>query len=94
MAEQSRTCSSRQTPPALLMSVSRLGQLVSDLPATTPASISVHGPWQIAAIGLPAAAMACTKAIASGTRRSLSGLATPPGSTSAAKSSARTSPTA
>src|ERR1700678_180841 len=55
MAEQSRTCSSRQTPPALLMSVSRLGQLVSDLAATTPASISVHGPWQIAAIGGPAA---------------------------------------
>ena len=35
------------------MSVRRLGQLVSRLPRTTSASTSVHGAWQIAAIGLP-----------------------------------------
>ena len=38
------------------MSVCRLGQLVRVLPRTTSASTSVHGPWQIAAIGLPASA--------------------------------------
>ena len=33
-----------------------LGQEVTVCPSITPASISVHGPWQIAAIGRPVAA--------------------------------------
>src|SRR3954452_16128409 len=75
------TSSSTQVPPALRMSVCRLGHEVSVRPLTTPASTKVHGPWQITAIGLPASANAPAKATASEFIRSWSGLATPPGST-------------
>ena len=51
-------------------------------PSTTPASTSVHGPWQIAATGLPASKNALVNSTASGTVRRMSGLATPPGRTS------------
>jgi hypothetical protein len=50
---------------------------------TPPALISVHGPWQIAAIGFSASTKWRTNAIAFGSSRSASGLMTPPGSTSA-----------
>ena len=49
------TLSSTQVPPALRMSVCRLGQEVSVRPSRTPASIRVHGAWQMAATGLPEA---------------------------------------
>src|SRR4051812_26160828 len=52
-------------------------------PRTTSASTSVHGPWQIAATGLPVATNAFTKPTASGVMRSLSGVTVPPGSSSA-----------
>ncbi|SDS78519.1 hypothetical protein SAMN04515669_1918 [Jiangella sp. DSM 45060] len=77
------TSSSTQVAPALRRSVRRLGQDVSVRPRTTSASTSVHGAWQIAATGLPAAKNALTNATASGDVRSWSGLATPPGSSSA-----------
>src|SRR3954454_25075871 len=79
----SSTCTSSSThvPPALRMSVRRLGQLVSVRPLTTTASTSVHGAWQITAIGLPLSAKDFAKLTASGIVRSWSGLATPPGST-------------
>ena len=51
--------------------------------AGKPAAVICHGPWQIAAIGLPPWTKDRTNSTASGTIRSLSGLATPPGSTSA-----------
>ena len=38
-------------PPALRMSVCRLGHEVSVRPRTTSASTSVHGPWQMTATG-------------------------------------------
>ena len=47
----------------------------------------VHGPWQIAATGLPASKNAFTKATALGCMRNVSGLMTPPGRSSASKSS-------
>jgi hypothetical protein len=55
-------------------------------PRAAPASITVQGPWHIAATGLPAAKNAVTKATAFGSMRSESGLITPPGSSSASKS--------
>ena len=64
------------------MSVCRLGHEVSVRPRTTSASTSVHGPWQIAATGLPASKNERTKLTASSSVRRKSGLATPPGSTS------------
>ena len=56
-----------------------LGYEVSVRPRTTPASTSVHGPWQIAPTGLPALKKACTNATASSSWRRLSGLIVPPG---------------
>ena len=64
-------------------SVCRLGHDVSRAAATTSASISVQGAWQIAATGLPDSTNWRTNATASSSVRSASGLATPPGSTSA-----------
>src|SRR5687767_10381867 len=58
-------------------------QEVTRRPRATPASITVQGPWQIAATGLPASKKALTKATASGMMRSVSGLITPPGRCSA-----------
>ena len=46
------TSSSTQVAPALRRSVRSDGHEVSVRPRTTPASISVHGPWQITATGL------------------------------------------
>ena len=65
-----------------MMSVFTLGQLVNVRPRTTSASTSVHGPWQITATGLPASKNDLAKATASGSVRSWSGFATPPGRTS------------
>ena len=45
---------STQLPPALRMSVLRLGQEVRVRPRTRSASTSSHGAWQITAAGLPA----------------------------------------
>src|SRR5579884_440724 len=67
------------------MSVRTLGQDVSVRPRTTPASTSVHGPWQITATGLPASKKAATNRTASSRVRSWSGFATPPGSTRPSK---------
>ena len=44
---------STHSAPALRRSVCSEGQEVIRRPFTPPASISVQGPWQIAAIGLP-----------------------------------------
>jgi hypothetical protein len=73
---------STQCAPALVRSVFKDGQEVMVLPFTAPASISVHGPWQIAAIGFLACTNARMKAMAFGSSRRASGLMTPPGSTS------------
>ena len=73
-----------QLPPALRMSVLRLGHDVIVRSRRTSASTSVHGPWQITPIGLPASTKARTKPTASSSARRKSGLATPPGRTSAA----------
>jgi hypothetical protein len=58
-------------------------------PRAAPASITVHGPWQITATGLPASKKSLMKSTASSCMRSRSGFMTPPGSSSASKSSAR-----
>ena len=78
---QTTTSSSTQSAPALTRSVFTLGHDVRQRPLTTSASTSVHGPWQITAIGLCASAKPLTKATASSSARQASGLATPPGST-------------
>jgi hypothetical protein len=59
------------------------GHEVSVRPRTTSASTSVHGPWQIAATGLPCSKNARANAMASSSERRKSGFATPPGRTSA-----------
>src|SRR5207248_9431063 len=59
--------------PALRRSVCRLGQEVIFRPLTTPASISVHGPWQMTPIGLPAAAKSRMKPTTFSSVRSWSG---------------------
>ncbi len=69
--------------PALRRSVRTVGHAVSVRPLATPASISVHGPWQITPTGLPVAKKSRTKPTASSSRRSLSGFTVPPGSSSA-----------
>src|SRR3954469_10922064 len=74
------TSSSTHLPPALRMSVLIDGYEVTVRPLTASASTSTHGPWQIAAIGLPALTKACTNLMASSSVRRLSGFATPPGS--------------
>jgi hypothetical protein len=53
-AVQTWTSLSAQSPPAFLMSVSRLGQEVRVRPRTRSASTRIHGPWQMTAAGLPA----------------------------------------
>ena len=85
--------SSTASAPARRRSVHRLGQEVSRWPRATSASMSVHGPWQIAAAGLPAAASALTKPAASGSIRPPSGLTVPPGSSGASWSSTGASAT-
>jgi hypothetical protein len=75
------TSSSTQFPPALRMSVCRLGQDVILRPLTSPASTSVHGPWQMTPTGLPCSKKRRTKPTAFSSVRRKSGLATPPGST-------------
>lgn len=56
---------------------------VSFRPRTTSASTSIHGAWQIAATGLPASRKERTNPTAFSSVRSVSGLPTPPGSSSA-----------
>ena len=46
---QTTTSSSTHLAPAFLRSVCRLGHEVSVRPRTTPASMSIHGAWQMAA---------------------------------------------
>src|SRR6478752_4766082 len=77
---------STHSAPALRISVFRDGHEAILRPRATPASMIVHGPWQIAATGLPASKNDFTKATALGSMRNLSGLMTPPGSSSASKS--------
>ena len=79
--ESTTTSSSTQSPPALRISVCRLGKEVTLRPSTTSASISIQGAWQIAPIGLPAAKNSRRNRTVSSSVRRLSGLATPPGST-------------
>src|SRR3954452_7333724 len=43
-----------QLAPALIRSVFTDGHEVTFRPCTTPASMSIHGPWQIDTTGLPA----------------------------------------
>jgi hypothetical protein len=78
------TSSSTQLPPALRISVFRLGHDVMVRLRAWSASTMIHGPWQITATGLPASKNPLTKSTAAGTVRRKSGLATPPGSTKAA----------
>src|SRR5581483_1242321 len=80
------TSSSTHSPPALRMSVCRLGHDVRVRPRTRSASTIVHGPWQITAAGLPASNRARTNDTDASSMRSWSGLATPPGSTMPSKS--------
>jgi hypothetical protein len=47
------TSRSTHLAPALRRSVRSVGQDVTVRPSTTPASMSVHGAWQIAATGFP-----------------------------------------
>src|SRR5689334_18066234 len=75
------TSSSTQEPPALRMSVCRLGQEVRVRPSTAPASTNVQGPWQMTATGLPSSKKDLANRTAPGCIRKKSGLATPPGST-------------
>ena len=56
------TSSSTQVPPALRTSVCSDGHEVIVRPLTMPASTSIHGPWQIAAIGLRAFAKSAANA--------------------------------
>ena len=57
----------------------RLGHEVRVRPATRSPSMRVHGPWQMAATGLPASNIAMRKSTAAASVRSWSALATPPG---------------
>ena len=79
------------TAPAFRRSVRSDGQDVICRPLASPASMIVHGPWQIDATGLPASKNARTNATAGVSIRSRSGLITPPGKSRASKSSARAS---
>src|SRR5436190_18788444 len=72
--------------PAFVRSVFRDGHDVTLRPLTTPASMSDHGPWQIAATGFPWSKNRFTNATALGIVRNWSGLATPPGRSSASNS--------
>jgi hypothetical protein len=56
-------------------------------------STRVHGPWQMAATGLPDRTKSRTKATADSSSRDLSGLTVPPGSTRASNSSTEASAT-
>jgi hypothetical protein len=73
------TCWSTTSAPALRRSVRMLAYEVSVRPDTTPASTSVHGPWQMAATGLPESTKSRTNATAALSSRNLSGLTVPPG---------------
>ena len=83
---QTWTSVSVQLPPAFLMSVFRLGQDVSVRPRTRSASTAIHGPWQMIAAGLRASNIRCVNRTAPGAMRSMSPLATPPGTTIASYS--------
>src|SRR5215211_1728800 len=85
------TSSSTQLPPALRMSVLRVGYEVRVRPFTTSASTSIHGPWQITPTGLAWLKKECTKLTASSLPRSLSAPTVPPGTIRPSYSSAETS---
>ena len=74
--------SSTHVPPAFRMSVWSDGHDVSLRPLTTPASTSVHGPWQMAPTGFTLSKNFRMKSTACSSIRSKSGFATPPGRTS------------
>ena len=88
------TSSSMTWAPALRRSVRILGYEVSVRPTATPASTSVQGPWQIAAIGFPEHTKSRTNETAEQSSRSLSGFTVPPGSTKPSNSSTDASDTA
>ncbi|MNT83813.1 hypothetical protein D3C72_2237400 [compost metagenome] len=79
------TSASRQRAPALARSCCSDGHEVTSCPFASPLLISSQGPWQIAATGLPASAMLRMKSSTASLVRRVSGLITPPGSTSASK---------
>src|SRR5882762_5217377 len=81
---------STHSASAFLRSVLSDGHQVTMRPRTASASISVHGPWQIAPIGFLSLVKARTKFTARWSTRKASGLATPPGRTRASYSSALT----
>src|SRR5215211_7724990 len=85
------TSSSTQLPPALRISVCRVGYEVRVRPFTTSASTSFHGPWQIAPTGLACSKKECTKFTASSLPRRLSAPTVPPGTIRPSYSSAETS---
>src|SRR5207237_6003642 len=85
------TSRSTHVAPAFFRSVFKDGHDVTVRPRTISASISVHGPWPIAAIGFRWSKIARTKRTAASFMRSRSGLATPPGNRSASYSSGRAS---
>jgi len=81
------TSSSTHFAPAFCRSVFKDGQEAIRFPFAAPASITVHGAWQIAATGLSESKKALANATAFGSVRSLSGFITPPGSSNASNSS-------
>src|SRR6201996_9859247 len=84
MLPSSTTSLSTHFAPALIRSVWIDGHEVTVFPFTTPASINIQGPWQMAATGLPDATKLRTKSTAGFSIRSLSGFIWPPGRISAA----------
>src|SRR5262245_26948226 len=82
------TSSSTHSAPAFRRSVFNDGQAPMRRPLAAPASMTIQGPWQIAATGLPASKKAFTNSTAFGCMRSASGFITPPGSRRASKSRA------
>src|ERR1700744_2136204 len=83
MLPSSTTSLSTHFAPALMRSVWMDGHEVTVFPFTTPASTSIHGPWQMAATGLPDSTNLRTKSTAGFSMRSLSGWICPPGRISA-----------
>ena len=81
------TSSSVHVAPALRMSVCSDGHEVMWRPLSTSASISIIGPWHMAATGLLLSKNVRTNLTALGSVRSLSGFITPPGNRSASYSS-------
>src|SRR5215470_19376405 len=72
------TSSSTHSAPALRRSVLSDGHAAMRRPRATPASMTIHGPWQIAATGLSASKKALTNYTDFGCITSEKGFITPP----------------